>query len=486
MNSVLRSIDGSLIGQYSRDFIRANGAIKKNETNLTVSVVITPDCKKSTRDYLTEFHSPKTIEFIEVSRQDFASFIGGQSVRDVAVAAEPRTQGALVLDSITKDAPIINIINAICIDAIAKKASDIHIESLRDAIRIRYRIDGLLVTVKMIDRAVFSQLSSRLKIMASLNIMEQRLPQDGRMTVMIGGESIDIRVSTMPITWGESIVLRLFDARGTILTLDNLGFLDGELRKIQNCLRYPTGLILATGPTGSGKTTTLHALLNILNSDERNIVALEDPVEQMIEGVNQVQINDDIGVSFSTMLKRVLRQDPNAIMVGEIRDSETADLALRSSLTGHLILSTLHTNDAISVVSRLRNMGIEPYLVSAVLRCSVAQRLVRRVCPYCSREVKPRDTEQRLLKRFGFSPELVKKAVGCDHCERTGYSGRIVAEEVLVVDDTLRDMIETGAKDADLHRHARTVMKPMAQNALAKISAGITTFAEVEREVNLT
>ncbi len=486
MNSVLSSIDESLAGQYSRDFIRSNGAIKKSESDSEVSVVVTTDCAARTREYLAEFHSPKAVAFVEVSRQDFASYIGGLSVKDVAVPAAPERRGGLELDSITKDAPVVNIINAICIDAIAKNSSDIHIESMRDAIRIRYRIDGHLVTVKTIDRALFAQLSSRLKIMANLNIMEQRLPQDGRMTVVIGGESVDIRVSTMPVTWGESIVLRLFDSRGKILTLETLGFLDDELGKITECLKHQTGLILATGPTGSGKTTTLHALLNVLNTEDRNIVALEDPVEQVIDGVNQVQINEEIGVSFGTMLRRVLRQDPNTIMVGEIRDAETADLALRSSLTGHLILSTLHTNDAVSVVSRLRNMGVEPYLVSAVLRCSVAQRLVRRACPHCSREVKPRDAEKRLLEKAGLSPARILEAVGCDLCERTGYSGRIVVEEVLVVDDDFRNLIETGAKDAELYRHARTRMKPMAWNALSKIAAGITTFAEVEREVRLS
>ncbi len=485
MTDVLRSLDESLPGQYSRDFMRANGAVKRGETDAAVSVVITPDCSERTRDFLNEFHSPKTVEFVEVSRQEFASFIGARSAREVAVPTTRDKKNGLEIDTVAKDAPVVNIINAICIDAIARNSSDIHIESLRDSIRIRYRIDGHLVTVKTIDRSLFAQVSSRLKVMANLNIMEQRLPQDGRMTVSIGGETIDIRVSTMPITWGESIVLRLFDSRGTILTLENLGFLNDELRKITECLKWQTGLILATGPTGSGKTTTLHALLNLLNTEDRNIVALEDPVEQVIDGVNQVQINEEIGVSFGSMLRRVLRQDPNTIMVGEIRDSETADLALRSSLTGHLILSTLHTNDAISVVSRLRNMGVEPYLVSAVLRCSVAQRLVRRACPHCSKEVRPRDAEKRILERSGLSPSRVKEAVGCDRCERTGYSGRIVVEEVLVVDDTLRSMIETGAKESDLRRHARTIMNSMARNALAKIADGITTFAEVEREVNL-
>lgn len=478
--------DGKNIdNQYSRDFIRTNSAIKKYEDDELITVAVTPDCSKSIRSYLTEYNLPKKTNFVEFSRKDFASYIGNLSVEELEPIKAGKKNEELKLDSITKDAPVINIINAICINAITNNASDIHIESMADKLRIRYRIDGCLVTVKTIDLSVFQQLSTRIKIMSNLNIMEQRLPQDGRMTVRIDDEHIDIRVSTMPTTWGESIVLRIFDIHRDVLSLEKLGFVPKELGKILQCLKNPTGLILSTGPTGSGKTTTLHALLNVLNAEERNIIALEDPVEQTINGVNQVQISEEIGVTFSNMLRRVLRQDPNIIMVGEIRDSETAELALRSSLTGHLILSTLHTNDSISVISRLKNMGVEPYLISAVLRCSIAQRLVRRVCPKCSKLVKPSKEQVKVFEKYCLPVKKVKDITGCEECAYTGYKGRIVVEEVLVVDEKIEKMIEHEASDAEIRRYARTKMKMMSNNGLEKVMEGVTTFSEVEREVGL-
>jgi general secretion pathway protein E/type IV pilus assembly protein PilB len=483
MSNVLLEIDDSVENQYTRDFIRNNGVIKHSEDDSRVLVAAVTDCSDDIKSYLREFHLPKRVEFLKVNKADFASYIGGIIARDLRIDNREQRTGGLNLDLITKDAPIVNIINAVCIDAINRNASDIHIESMRDCMRIRYRIDGMLQTVKTMDTEVFQQIATRLKIMANLNIMEQRLPQDGRMTVSVGDNAIDLRISTMPITWGESIVLRIFNSSGRFLSLEKLGFQTTELERITECLRFPTGLVLATGPTGSGKTTTLHALLNVLNTDDRNIIAIEDPVEQVIEGINQIQIHDDIGLSFKDMLRRVLRQDPNIIMVGEIRDSETAELALRSSLTGHLILSTLHTNDSVSVVSRLRNMGLEPYLIGAVLRCSIAQRLVRRVCPECSREVAMPARIKKLCDARKIPAERMRMSTGCPSCSFTGYSGRTVIEEVFVVDQVMEKMISDGASDGDIAREAAKKMRSMAYNALTRVAMGITTFQEVAREV---
>ena len=472
--------------QYNREFISHRGAVKIRETANDVHIAIADGSDEHLRHELEVFHIPKKTIFFGISKADLAAFIGEITAIDPVITTPAKENDRFIaLDSITEGAPVVNIINAICIEAIRLESSDIHIEAQADSVHIRYRIDGILRAVKKIDKSVFLTISNRVKIMANLNPLEQRLPQDGRMSVTVENSTIDFRVSIIPIANGESIVLRIFNSSTKLLSLDELGFYPHDLKSIKTAVEQPFGLILLTGPTGSGKTTTLHALIANLPVSEQKIITIEDPVEQLIPGVNQVQINDEIDLSFDGMLRRVLRQDPNVIMVGEIRDNATAELALRSALTGHLILSTLHTNDSVSVITRLENMGLEPYLIAAVLRCSVAQRLVRKICPSCRKEIAASGQLRSLLKKYAIDGDCAYESSGCPSCDYSGYRGRTVISEVFTVDKTAEEMIAERKPVTEILRYAtaHTGMRTMTKNALQKVADGITTMREVEREV---
>jgi general secretion pathway protein E/type IV pilus assembly protein PilB len=472
--------------QYNKDFISHRGAVKISETADEVHVAITDGSDNQLRHDIENFHIPKKTVFFSISKAELATFIGETAAIDPVITKTPRDKERFIaLDTITAGAPAVNIINAICIEAIRLESSDIHIEAQADSVHIRYRIDGVLRIVKKIDMSIFSSISNRIKIMANLNPMEKRLPQDGRMSVSVENSTIDLRVSVIPIADGESIVLRIFNASTKLMSIDELGFYSQDLDAIKTAIRQPFGLILLTGPTGSGKTTTLHALIASLPVSEQKIITIEDPVEQIIHGVNQVQINDDINLSFDGMLRRVLRQDPNVIMVGEIRDAATAELALRSALTGHLILSTLHTNDSASVITRLENMGLEPYLIAAVLRCSVAQRLVRKICPSCRKKVSINKQVKSLLSKYKVTGDTIYKSEGCSACEDTGYKGRTIISEVFTTNSVIEDMIAERRAIADIIKYAalNTGMGSLAKNALQKVVDGVTTLHEAEREV---
>jgi len=472
--------------QYGREFISHRGAIKIKETENEVQIAITDSENIQLIHELENFHIPKKTVFSSISRADLAAFIGETTAIDpVHSNVKQEKERSIALDAITEGAPLVNIINAICIEAIRLESSDIHIEAQADSVHIRYRIDGVLRTVKKIEKSVFITISNRVKIMANLNPLEQRLPQDGRMSVTIGDNTVDLRVSIIPVANGESIVLRIFNTTTKMLTLDELGFNKQDFNAVKKAVLQPVGLILLTGPTGSGKTTTLHALIASLPIPELKIITIEDPVEQLIPGVNQVQVNDEINLSFDSMLRRVLRQDPNVIMVGEIRDTATAELALRSALTGHLILSTLHTNDSISVITRLENMGLEPYLIAAVLKCSVAQRLVRKVCQLCRKKIPLSTQVKSLMSKYKVPADSIYESTGCPSCEYTGYKGRTVISEVFSIDKNIEDMIinrQTVSKIAH-YAAAHTGMNSIAKNALEKAADGITTMNEIEREV---
>jgi general secretion pathway protein E/type IV pilus assembly protein PilB len=480
-------VDALKTGQYSREFISHRGVIKLSETEHEVRIAISDQNNPELRNYLESFHIPKKVYFYAISKAELASYVGETTVINPAGQTKGLAQDrAIALDAITEGAPVVNIINAICIEAIRLESSDIHIEAHADSVYIRYRIDGILRVVKKIDKSVFLTISNRVKIMANLNPLEQRLPQDGRMSVTIEDATIDLRVSIIPITNGESIVLRIFNKSTRLLSLDELGFYPDNLDQIKKVAKEPYGLILLTGPTGSGKTTTLHGLIAGLPVQELKIITIEDPVEQIIPGVSQVQINDEINLSFDGMLRRVLRQDPNVIMVGEIRDNPTAELALRSALTGHLILSTLHTNDSFSVITRLENMGIEPYLIAAVLKCSVAQRLVRKCCPYCGGKTSADKKTKALFSKYQIAADSMIRAEGCAACDFTGYKGRTIISEVFVVDSVIEEMIIEKKSSAEILRHAvKKGMISMARDGLQKVADGVTSLSEVEREVAL-
>jgi len=388
-------------------------------------------------------------------------------------------------ESRVDDAPVVKLANFVLTDAIKRRASDIHIEPYEKEFRVRYRVDGVLYEVMRPPLKLRNALSSRLKIMSSLDIAERRLPQDGRIKLKVGkGREMDFRVSVLPTIYGEKIVLRLLDKASLQLDMTKLGFEVESLKDFQEAIHRPFGMILVTGPTGSGKTTTLYSALADLNKTTDNISTAEDPVEYNFAGINQVQIKEEIGLTFAAALRSFLRQDPDIIMVGEIRDYETAEIGVKAALTGHLVLSTLHTNDAPSTVTRLLNMGIEPFLVSSSLNLILAQRLARRICQNCKEELK---IPPKALLDAGMKPERLKfarpsRGKGCDDCNGTGFRGRVALYEVMPVKEDLKDLILRGGSALEVKREAiRLGMKTLRQSGLSKLEEGVTTLEEVLR-----
>ena len=384
----------------------------------------------------------------------------------------------------SQDAPVIKLVNAILADAVEKRASDIHIEPYEKSFRIRFRIDGSLYEVMKPPLKMKNAIVSRIKIMSRLDIAERRLPQDGRIKLKMGkGKEMDFRVSVLPTLFGEKVVLRLLDKSNLQLDMTKLGFDPDQLRNFQDAIHRPYGMVLVTGPTGSGKTTTLYSALAELNKTTENISTAEDPVEFNLEGINQVQIHEEIGLTFAAALRSFLRQDPDIILVGEIRDFETAEIAIKAALTGHLVLSTLHTNDAPSTVNRLLNMGVEPFLVSSSVNLILAQRLVRKICPDCKQPLT--QVPEELLEKLGPVPEgfhstTLYKGEGCDACNATGYRGRIALYEVMPMTEAIKELVLQGASAIDIKREAiRSGMKTLRQSGIARMIEGITTLEEV-------
>ena len=386
------------------------------------------------------------------------------------------------------DAPIIRLINAILSQAVREQASDIHIETFEDRLSVRYRIDGVLAEILSPKRMLAPLLVSRLKVMARLDIAEKRVPQDGRISVRIAGHAVDIRMSTMPSAHGERVVLRLLDKQAGQLELKQLAMNEQVLASYEKALHSPHGIILVTGPTGSGKTTTLYAGLSHINQTTRNILTIEDPIEYMLPGVGQTQVNPKVEMTFARGLRAILRQDPDVVMVGEIRDLETAEIAVQASLTGHLVLSTLHTNTAIGAVTRLQDMGIEPFLLSSSLIGVMAQRLVRLLCKDCKQAYEPSASERTLLgvdQDTGHGLEICR-AVGCEHCNYSGYRGRTGIYELIEVNDALRLMIHEGASEQQMLLEARKLYPGIQEDGRRRILAGETSIEEVLRVTAVT
>ncbi len=379
------------------------------------------------------------------------------------------------------DAPIIRLINAILGEAIAENASDIHIETFEKRLVIRFRVDGILREVVQPKRELAALLVSRIKVMAKLDIAEKRIPQDGRISLRVGGREVDIRVSTLPSANGERVVLRLLDKQAGRLTLRHLGMNEQDRDHLEQAVKKPHGIILVTGPTGSGKTTTLYAALTTLNDRTRNILTVEDPIEYHLEGIGQTQVNTKVDMTFARGLRAILRQDPDVVMVGEIRDQETADMAVQASLTGHLVLSTLHTNSAIGAVTRLVDMGVEPFLISSSLLGVLAQRLVRVLCNDCKRAYLADAAECELLGVSPAEAPTLYHAEGCEQCRGLGYRGRTGIYELVLFDDALRTMVHTRASEQDMLRHARILGPSIRDDGLRKVREGVTTIEEVLR-----
>jgi len=412
-----------------------------------------------------------------------------QTEQNLELLEEEEDVDLAKLEAATEEAPVVRLVNLILTDSIKRGASDIHIEPYEKDFRVRFRIDGVLYEIMQPPMKLRDAITSRIKIMAKLDISEKRLPQDGRIMLKmnVGGKKkqLDYRVSTLPTLWGEKIVLRLLDKENLRLDMTKLGFESESLVKFEKAILKPYGMVLVTGPTGSGKTNTLYSSIARLNQPDTNIMTAEDPVEFQIAGVNQVQMKESIGLNFAAALRAFLRQDPNIILVGEIRDFETAEIAIKAALTGHLVLSTLHTNGAPETISRLMNMGIEPFLVATSVHMIVAQRLVRRVCKDCGQQL---DLPVQALIEAGFSPDeakkiKVRKGRGCTVCNNSGYKGRCGLYEVMEVDDEIRELILVGASAVELKKKAiERGMLTLRRSGLIKVMEGITTLEEVARE----
>jgi type IV pilus assembly protein PilB len=419
------------------------------------------------------------------SSPDLAEFMGKMGEGTVEFLEEGEELDVSALSKASEDAPVVKLVNFILTDAIRKKASDIHVEPYEKSFRIRYRMDGVLYEMMKPPMKMKNALISRIKIMSKLDIAERRLPQDGRIKLKLGkGEEMDYRVSVLPTLFGEKVVLRLLDKATLQLDMTKLGFEEKPLKDFQEAIHKPFGMVLVTGPTGSGKTTTLYSAISELNKTTENISTAEDPVEFNLSGINQVQIHEEIGLTFANALRSFLRQDPDIILVGEVRDFETAEIAIKAALTGHLVLSTLHTNDAPSTVNRLLNMGVEPFLVASSVNLILAQRLVRKICTGCK---EPVEISDQALIDLGLNPAEYKgitfyKGKGCSKCTNTGFKGRLALYEVMPVGESLKELILQGASALDIKREAiRQGMKTLRLSGITKFKDGITTIEEVLR-----
>jgi type IV pilus assembly protein PilB len=509
--SVLTLISEDLARKYQLVFFQKEGKILK------VAMLNPQDIEALNILQFIAEKEKKEIEIFTISKEElqeiFGLFKSTESVIEEAVQSfdvdtdgdddfgilnDKKDDDDSKVGEVIKDAPIAKLVQVVINHAVEGKASDIHIEPMENAFRVRYRVDGVLHASLVLPKDVGRAVISRIKILANLKIDEQRKPQDGRFKIDLSGNKIDFRISTLPVIEGEKVVMRVLDKESGLMDLKSLGLLGRNNEVLTKKIQEPYGIILITGPTGSGKSTTLYAFLSILNKEERNIITLEDPVEYFIEGINQSQIKPEIGYTFASGLRSILRQDPNVIMVGEIRDNETAELAIHAALTGHLVFSTLHTNSAIGSIPRLIDMEVEPFLLSYSLRALVAQRLVRRICENCKvemevpqklmREIQEelKDIPEKEFKEYGIDHKAVPKffrGKGCDSCNKLGLSGRMAIYEVLEVGDEIQKLISEGqATESEIKLQSiKQGMITMKQDGLLKAWQGLTTLSEVER-----
>ncbi|WP_127533144.1 GspE/PulE family protein [Paenibacillus kobensis] len=406
------------------------------------------------------------------------------SIEQIATRMQETQEEEVLQTAQNDDSPVVKTVNQIIMQAVHMLASDIHFDPQDDGMRIRYRIDGVMRMERTLPIGMMPVITARIKIMANLNVAERRLPQDGRVELDLDLRKIDIRVSTLPTLHGEKIVMRVLDMSGSLAEINQLGFSEPNRLAFVNGISRAHGVVLLTGPTGSGKTTTLYSALSHLNRDDVNIITVEDPVEYHLTGINQVQVNSVTGLTFAKGLRSILRQDPNVVMVGEIRDTETAEIVVRAAMTGHLVLSTLHTNNAVNAINRLMDMGVEPFLISSAVSCIVAQRLVRRICPYCKESYEPEHSEAEQLRKHGIHAKQLYRGKGCGECGRTGYKGRLPIHEVLTVDRGLRTLILQKGSDQDYADYAMEHgLIPIIADGLRKAAEGHTTIGEVFRVI---
>jgi len=438
----------------------------------------------------------KNVEIIVTFREEIdlliEKYYGQDEMEDLTAMLQEASSATIDMDlpnveeveedeeALALQAPVVKIVNLIFVEALRRRASDIHLEPLEKKFRVRFRIDGVLYEIVSPPKRIEKAVIARIKLMSKMDIAEKRLPQDGRIMLDIGGRPIDFRVSTLPGIFGESVVLRILDKTKMLIGLDKLGFLPDDLEKWNNILKFTGGLVLVTGPTGSGKTTTLYASLQKLNTIDRKIMTVEEPVEYQIPGINQTNVNPEIGLTFANVLRAFLRQSPDVILVGEIRDKETADIALRAALTGHLVFSTLHTNDAPSAITRLIDIGMPPFLVASAVQGVMAQRLVRVLCPYCKEKIEPDEKLKKILKIKEGEEVNVCQPKGCSECGFTGFFGRIGIFEIFIMNDELRELTLKRVSASELRKAAeRAGMRSMFEDGILKVKMGITTLDEV-------
>jgi len=468
-----------------------------SKENNTLTVAMANPLDINAIDYIKEYThmdiNPKFASESEIINALTNYFEGGYHIDDLLEKVDVATVGDIsdeinlsTLEAISQEAPIIQLVNMIIIDAIKERASDIHLEPNKRGLLVRYRIDGILHDIRMLPTRIKPAVISRVKILSSMDIAERRLPQDGRFQLRFGAREVDLRVSSIPTVYDEKIVMRLLDKSQGIISLDNIGFTESQLQEFRQMINTPYGIILITGPTGSGKSTTLYAALNEIDSIEKNVITVEDPVEYKLERINQINVRPKINLTFANVLRSILRQDPDIIMIGEMRDSETAHIAVQSALTGHLVFSTLHTNDAVSSLTRMIDMGVAPFLISSSVIGVMAQRLVRVICPRCSEEYTP---EKEIFKNLKLNFELpdlanikLHRGKGCDYCKNTGYRGRIAIFEMVRINEDIRDLILKKTSSNEIKKVAiQHGMKTLLDSGVAKALAGITTIDEVFR-----
>ncbi|REB07170.1 type II/IV secretion system protein [Sporosarcina sp. BI001-red] len=428
----------------------------------------------------TGFHIETAIASKDDILRTISKYYEDESFEDIFIDQPEETKQQEELTDL--DSPIVRLVNQLMVSAVAQKASDIHLDPQENELVIRYRLDGMLKTERVLPKHMQGMLTARIKILANLDITEQRLPQDGRIKTTIDFRPIDLRVSTLPTIFGEKIVMRILDLSSSLSDLKKLGFNPLNLERFLEEINRPNGIVLISGPTGSGKSSTLYAALNKLNNEEVNIITVEDPVEYQLSGVNQIQVNQNVGLTFATGLRSILRQDPDIVMVGEIRDRDTVEIAIRASLTGHLVLSTIHTNDSVASITRLLDMGVEPFLVTASLNAVVAQRLIRKVCRDCGKKMPASEREQEIFSKRGMTITDINRGSGCAACNMTGYRGRVAIHEVLLIDDAMRELINSNATPARMREAAvnsGTIF--LIDDGLDKVIQGLTTTEEVLR-----
>jgi len=480
------TIDPAVIASLDEDIARRYSVVPISDDGLTLTVAIYDPLDFDTLDTLPHAIG-RELTIVCATRLDIgncitrfygASLTGGTNQAGIAVSSGDADE-----NDDTSDAPIIRLVFQILHEAMRLRASDIHIEPMETSLRVRYRLDGKLVEVDNHPKKLLPAIIARLKVMSgTMSIAEKRLPQDGRIQLKVGDKEVDLRVSSVPSNHGESIVMRILDKTALLLGLPELGFFSDDQASFEQLLGLPDGILLVTGPTGSGKTTTLYACLNVINRPDRKIITVEDPVEYELPGINQVMVKADIGMTFAAALRAMLRQAPNIIMIGEIRDAETANIAINASLTGHLVFSTLHTNDAPSAVARLSDIGVKPFLIASAVRAILAQRLVRKLCPICKT---PAELTSKELRALSLDPaRMVETKVfgpaGCEKCRGGGYRGRMGIFELFMIDDEVRQMINTNLTTTQLRRRARELgMRTLREDGIRKVLAGVTSASEV-------